>query len=60
MITNPLSIFFVLAAVVFVSLLLEKRIGLFRSLSAALTGILLGMLLSNVGLLPGNSPSMIS
>jgi uncharacterized membrane protein len=57
MITNPLSIFFVLAAVVFVSLLLEKRIGLFRSLSAALTGILLGMLLSNVGLLPGNSPT---
>jgi len=57
MITNPLSIFFVLAAVVFVSLLLEKRIGLFRSLSAALTGILLGMLLSNTGLLPGNSPT---
>jgi uncharacterized membrane protein len=57
MITNPLSIFFVLAAVVFVSLLLERRIGLFRSLSAALTGILLGMLLSNTGLLPGNSPT---
>ena len=57
MITNPLSIFFVLAAVVFVSLLLEKRIGLFRSLGAALTGILVGMLLSNIGLLPGNSPT---
>ena len=57
MITNPLSIFFVLAAVIFVSLLLEKRIGLFRSLGAALTGILVGMLLSNIGLLPGNSPT---
>ena len=57
MITNPLTIFFVLATVVFVSLLLEKRIGLFRSLGAALTGILVGMLLSNIGLLPGNSPT---
>jgi len=57
MITNPLTIFFVLAAVVFVSLLLEKRVGVFRSLGAALTGILVGMLLSNIGLLPGNSPT---
>ncbi len=55
MITNPITIFFVLAAVVFVSILLEQRVGIFRSLGAALTGILLGMLLSNIGLLPGNS-----
>ena len=57
MITNPLTIFFVLAAVVLVSLLLERRIAAVRSLGAALTAILLGMLLSNAGLLPGNSPT---
>ncbi|UCD24473.1 MAG: DUF819 family protein [Gemmatimonadota bacterium] len=57
MITNPLTIFFVLAAVVLVSLLLERRIAIVRSLGAALTAILLGMVLSNAGLLPGNSPT---
>ncbi len=55
MITDPVTIFFVLAAVVFISILLERRVGLFRSLGAALTGILFGMLLSNIGLLPGDS-----
>jgi uncharacterized membrane protein len=53
MITDPIAIFFSLAAVVLISLELEKRVGLFRSLGAALTGILLGMVLSNTGLLPG-------
>ncbi|KPK79412.1 MAG: hypothetical protein AMS25_12700 [Gemmatimonas sp. SM23_52] len=57
MITDPIGIFLTLAAVVLISVQLEKRVGLFRSLSAALTGILFGMLLSNVGLLPGTSPT---
>ena len=57
MITDPTHIFLILAAVVFVSVQLEKRVALVRSLSAALTGILLGMLLSNIGLLPGESPT---
>jgi len=56
-ITDPLAIFVVLAAVVVVSIELERRVQLFRALSAALTGILIGMLLSNVGLLPGESPT---
>jgi uncharacterized membrane protein len=55
MITDPIGIFLTLAAVVFISIQLEKRVGLFRSLSAALTGILLGMVLSNIGLIPGDS-----
>ncbi|UCG87638.1 MAG: DUF819 family protein [Gemmatimonadota bacterium] len=57
MITDPISVFFALAAVVFVAVLLEQRFGLFRSLGAALTAILLGMLLSNIGVLPGTSPT---
>jgi len=57
MITDPVTIFFALAAVVFVAILLEERVGVFRSLGAALTALLLGMLLSNSGLLPGNSPT---
>jgi uncharacterized membrane protein len=57
MITDPNHIFLALAAVVFLAIQLEKRVAIFRSLGAALTGILLGMLLSNVGLLPGTSPT---
>jgi len=57
MIDQPIAIFFVLALVVLVSVELERRFELFRSLSAALTGILLGMLLSNIGLIPGESPT---
>lgn len=57
MITDPLAILLVLAAVVFVAIQLEERVRVFRSLGAALVGILLGMVLSNVGLLPGNSPT---
>ena len=55
MITEPLPIFLVLAAVVFVSVVLEKRVRLFKAFGAALTGILLGMVLSNTGILPGES-----
>ena len=57
MITEPLTIFLILAAVVFVAIQLESRVPLFRALGAALTGILLGMVLSNTGILPGESPT---
>jgi len=55
MITNPVAVFLVLAVVVYVAVRLEERYTLFRSLSAALVGILIAMILSNVGILPGNS-----
>jgi uncharacterized membrane protein len=57
MISEPISVFLVLAATVVAAIVLEERIGVFRSLGAALTAILLGMLLSNTGLLPGTSPA---
>lgn len=57
MITDPVAVFLTLAAVVLVSVHLEKRVRLFRALGAAFTGILLGMLLSNSGVLPGESPT---
>ncbi|MFQ5742430.1 MAG: DUF819 domain-containing protein [Acidobacteriota bacterium] len=57
MISDPIAIFVVLAAVVWVSLQLEERFALFRSLGAALVGILVAMALSNIGLLPGISPT---
>ena len=57
MISDPFTVFLVLAAVVYVAIRLEERYALFRSLSAALVGILMGMLLSNLGVLPGTSPA---
>ena len=57
MITEPTAIFLLLAAVVLVAVELEKRVALFRALGAALTGILLGMVLSNTGIIPGTSPT---
>jgi len=57
MVTEPLTIFLILAAVVFIAVQLENRVPLFRALGAALTGILLGMVLSNSGILPGESPT---
>jgi uncharacterized membrane protein len=54
-ITDPLAVFLTLAIVVQVSIKLEERVPLFRALGAALTGILLGMFLSNAGVLPGES-----
>ncbi len=57
MITDPAGVFVVLAAVVFVAVWLETRHTLFRSLGAALVGILLAMVLSNIGLLPDQSPT---
>jgi uncharacterized membrane protein len=55
MITDPTAVFFVLAAVVASAIALEQRTRVFRALGSALVGILLGMLLSNVGVLPGES-----
>jgi uncharacterized membrane protein len=56
-IEDPLAIVVLLAVVVWVSLKLEERSPLVRSLGAALVGILLGMLLSNTGVIPGLSPA---
>lgn len=57
MITNPTAVFFVLATVVAVAITLELRTKVFRALGSALVGILLGMLLSNTGIIPGVSPA---
>jgi len=55
MITNPTAVFFVLATVVAVAVVLELRTRVFRALGSALVGILLGLLLSNLGVIPGES-----
>jgi len=52
---NTTTIIFILAEVVFISIWLEERYKMFRSLGAALVGILFAMVLSNVGILAGNS-----
>jgi len=57
MISDPVAVLVVLAAVVYVALQLEKRFVLLRSLGGALVAILLGMALSNAGILPGDSPT---
>lgn len=57
MITDPLAVFAVLATIVAVALVLERRLRLFRSFGAAFVGIFLGMVLSNLGVLPGKSPA---
>ncbi len=57
MITDPVAVFLVLAAVVLVAVKLEERFKPFRSVGAALVGILLGMALSNMGIIPGTSPT---
>ncbi len=57
MISDPVAILVVLAAIVYVALRLERRFVLFRSLGRALVAILLAMVLSNSGILPGNSPT---
>ena len=57
MISDPVAVLCVLAAVVFISVRLEERFNLFRSLGAALVGILFSMLLSNPGIIPGTSPT---
>ena len=57
MITDPLASLCLLALVVVVALQLEKKLKVFRALGAALVAILLGMVLSNTGLIPGTSPT---
>ena len=55
MITAPAAVFFLLAAAVALAIVLEQRTRTFRALGSALVGILLGMLLSNLGIIPGES-----
>jgi uncharacterized membrane protein len=57
MISDPIAVGALLAAVVWVSVRLEERFQLVRSLSAALVAILAAMVLSNIGVIPGNSPT---
>jgi uncharacterized membrane protein len=55
LIADPAAILVVLAGLVWLALRLEKAHRLFRSLGAGLVAILLGMALSNSGILPGQS-----
>jgi len=55
MITDPVAVLVVLAAIVYVAVRLEERYRLAKSLGSALLGILTGMLLSNIGVLPGEN-----
>ena len=57
MITNPTAVFTLLAAAVALAVVLEERTKTFRALGSALVGILLGMVLSNTGIIPGESPA---
>ena len=57
MITDPFAVLVVLAAVVWLSLRLADKYALFRALGSALVAILLAMALSNLGILPGASPT---
>jgi uncharacterized membrane protein len=59
MISDPVAVLVVLAAVVYVAIRLEERYALFRSLGSALVGILAGMVLSNAGVIPGESPTYV-
>lgn len=55
MIDTTVAVFFILSAIVFLSVWLVDRYKPFKKIGAALIGILLGMLLSNLGVLPGES-----
>ncbi len=57
MITNPTAVFALLAGAVALAIVLEERTKVFRALGSALVGLLLGMLLSNTGIIPGESPA---
>ncbi|MEO7962806.1 MAG: DUF819 family protein [Gemmatimonadaceae bacterium] len=54
--TNPVLILFTLAAIVLAALWLEANTRGFRKIGAAATAILLALTLSNVGLIPSQSP----
>lgn len=55
MITHPIAVFLILAVIVWAAVWLESRVALFKALSAALVGILLAMVLSNVGIIPADN-----
>ncbi len=57
MITDPFAVLVVLAAVVYVSIQLDRNVKIFRALGSVLVAILLAMALSNAGLLPDRSPT---
>ena len=57
MINDPAAVFFLLACCVAIALALEARTRVFGALGSALLGILGGMLLSNLGIIPGESPA---
>ncbi len=53
---NPVLVLFALAAVVLAALWLEAHVAPFRKIGAAATAILLALTLSNLGVIPGESP----
>jgi uncharacterized membrane protein len=55
-VTSSVLILFVLAMVVLASLWLEANTRAFRKVGAAATAIVLALVLSNIGLIPGQSP----
>jgi uncharacterized membrane protein len=57
MVTDPIAVVGLLAGAVTAALALERRTKVVRALGAALVGILFGMLLSNLGVIPGASPA---
>jgi uncharacterized membrane protein len=57
MITDPFAVLVVLAAVVYVAIVLDQQYRLFGALGSVLVAILLGMALSNAGFLPDTSPT---
>ena len=52
-----IAVLVVLAAVVYVSIVLDQQFRVFRALGSVLVAILLGMALSNAGFLPDRSPT---
>jgi len=54
-VADPIAIFFILASVVLTGIWLEKNNKSFKKLGAGAIVILLGMLLSNFGFIPGDS-----
>ncbi len=57
MITDPFAVLVVLAAVVYISIVLDQQFKVFRALGSVLVAILFGMALSNAGFLPDTSPT---
>jgi uncharacterized membrane protein len=53
---DPVLLLFALAAIVLTAVWLAEHVGPFRKLGAAASAILLALVLSNAGLLPGESP----